>query len=439
MDREAARASEPREDAVVRRVAVALVLVLGLAIRLYLAWTINQRLPNSAQRLTHGDEPGFNDLALALLSGQGMTWPGRPPLYPFWLATLHAVSGESYRLVPYAQAFLGTLTVFLVYRLGRSFTGFLPSLVAALVAAVSYVLTHQSLHFLSEVLFTPVLLAVALSLVKAVREPGWRSAAAAGAWIGISDLVRPTLILFPLFAGLTLLVRLGWRRGLRLAVVLGVATGVVVAPWTAYNYAKWDAFIPLATSNAILWQGSPEYYNLIHEHGYTYMQIWTEVLYPPDSEAPYPYTVEGDAYWTGRAVRSILDEPVTYVRYALEKSVTYWVGDPNADWGNTHVFNFRLLREHGYGRAAVLGLAFARLVLPLLALAGIAVLWRRWREWLPLYAILVYTTLLHAATHAEARLSEPFHPLLLVVVSAAAARLMARASCGPRRPARRSP
>lgn len=56
---------------------------------------------------------------------------------------------------------------------------------------------------------------------------------------------------------------------------------------------------------------------------------------------------------------------------------------------------------------------------PIVALAAAVVLRHRWRHLLPLYAILVYTTLLHAATHAEARLSEPFQPLLLVLIAGA--------------------
>jgi hypothetical protein len=34
-------------------------------------------------------------------------------------------------------------------------------------------------------------------------------------------------------------------------------------------------------------------------------------------------------------------------------------------------------------------------------------------------SMLAYCTLLHALTHAEVRLSEPLHPLLLVVISGA--------------------
>jgi hypothetical protein len=66
------------------------------------------------------------------------------------------------------------------------------------------------------------------------------------------------------------------------------------------------------------------------------------------------------------------------------------------------------------------------------ALLAAVLLRRRWRELLPVYALLVYATLLHAATHAEARLSDPFQPLLIVLVTGAAATLLG----GRRRAAR---
>jgi len=57
--------------------------------------------------------------------------------------------------------------------------------------------------------------------------------------------------------------------------------------------------------------------------------------------------------------------------------------------------------------------------LPIVALFAGILLWRRWRTLLPIYMLLGYCTLLHAATHAEARLSDPLQPFLLILVSGA--------------------
>ena len=61
-----------------------------------------------------------------------------------------------------------------------------------------------------------------------------------------------------------------------------------------------------------------------------------------------------------------------------------------------------------------------------MALGAVLALRDRWRQLLPVYALLVYCTLVHAATHAESRLSEPLQPYLTLLVAGAAAGSRAR-------------
>jgi 4-amino-4-deoxy-L-arabinose transferase-like glycosyltransferase len=400
--------------------------MLGLAIRLLVGWLYNRHQPDDTSWLI-GDEPGYNNTALELLHGQGYTWPGRVPLYPLWLALLHGITGTSYHAVRYIQALLGALTVFLTYRLGRQMFGHTAGLVAALCAACSYVLVHQSLHLLSEVLFTPMVLLATLALWEAWRAPAGRRWMLAGFWIGISALVRPTLLFFPLFLLGPLWLNQGWRRALRAGGLLALTTLLVVLPWLVRNRIKYEAWFPLATSNAFFWQGSPEYYRLLHEQGYTYIRVWSEVIYGPEWREHDPTSVTGDRWWTARALRSIRQDPLTYLRYAGEKLATYWVGDPNADWNDERIFSYGALRRIGFDQNAAIMVMVAR-ALPIVALLALILLWReRGRLW-PLTAVLLYCTLLHALTHAEVRLSEPLQPLLLVLIAGAGVRLYQRRS-----------
>jgi hypothetical protein len=274
---------------------------------------------------------------------------------------------------------------------------------------------------LSEVLFTPLLLLVTLALWRAWREPIPRRFLLAGCWIGVSALVRPTLLFLPLFLLLPLVVSRGARRGLVHGGLILVATLLTVSPWLVRNRIRYDAWFPLATSNAFLWQGSPEYYHLLRDQGYTYLRVWSEVIYGPGWREHNPTSVEGDRWWTARAIRSIRREPLTYLRYAAEKVVTYWVGDPDADWNGERVFSYPALRRIGFGHRAAVQVMLARAV-PILALMAVVLLWRERRRLLPVYGIVVYATLLHAMAHAEVRLSEPFQPLLLILVAGAVVR-----------------
>lgn len=405
---------------------MAIVVLFGLALRLYLSWEWNSTHPNSVQRL-RADEPGYFSLAQGLLEGHGLTWPGRVPLYPLWLAGIFALPGGSFNVVTYAQSFVGATVILLTYLLGRRVFDHRVGLLAALMASCSYILIHQSLRLLSEILYTPATVLVAITLWNALQRPSWRRFVIAGVWIGVSNLIRPTLFLFPFFLAVTLLVMFGWRRGLRYSTALVLTAMLVVLPWMTRNYLRYDAIYPLATSNAFLWQGSPEYYRLIHDEGYTYLDIWNKVIYGPGGEGHDPGSVEGDRYWTQRALRSIASDPVLYARFVAEKLVTYWIGDPNADWGDTHVFNYRALRGFGFSRAVTLQYMIAR-GLAIVALVAIVIVRHRWRTLLPIYLLLGYNMLLHGIGHAEARLSEPLQPLLLILIAGTGVTLLGQFS-----------
>jgi len=146
------------------RLVLVCIMVVGLLLRLDEAHDWNVGLPNSPQRLTLGDEPGYDNLARSLLDGRGFDWPGRVPLYPVWIAAVHAVTGYDYTAVPYAQAFVGAIVIPLTYVLGRSVLGTATGMVAALGAALDPVLIDNTGPVLSEVLYTPVLLGALIYL-----------------------------------------------------------------------------------------------------------------------------------------------------------------------------------------------------------------------------------------------------------------------------------
>jgi hypothetical protein len=307
-----------------RRLALAALTLLALLLRFHAVYRRQLTAPNSPARL-RGDERGYDALARELLAGEPLSWPGRTPGYPAWLAALHRLGGHSYDFIAYAQTLAGAAVVPLTYVLARRLFGVPAALGAAALAAVSHPLVYQATLLQSEVLFTPLVLLVVFALDSALAaadagRPATGRVAWAGALVGLADMVRPTLILFPAFAALVLVARLGVRRGARYAAVYAAAVALVVAPWTARNWQRYHVLLPLATSNAILWQGSPEYYHLTHDRGYRYLDVWEKVLYGHDDDAPDPGDVAGERYWRDRAVRSIRAEPLTYLRYAAEKA-----------------------------------------------------------------------------------------------------------------------
>ena len=403
-----------------RAVVLALLIALGLACRLDAAADFNARHPDNGSWL-RGDESSYDDLARAFIAGNGFNWPGRVPLYPMWLGVIYWWSDGSYHAVGRAQAFLVVPFTVLAYLLGRAVFGPLVGLVTAAFASLSPTDIGWGTRLYSEALYAPVLLGVLLAFWRAMRRPSAARFFWAGALLGASNLVRPGLLFFPPFLLLYLPRRFRWRAVTRYGGLYLGASVLVVTPWVIHNYLKYDALLALQASHAILWQGSPEYYHLVRDQGYTYMRVWDEIIYGPGWKALDPNSVAGDRYWTRRAFQSIAREPFVYLRYACEKLFTLWIGDPNADWGDSRIFDWRALRRLGYSRRQATEYMALR-VLPLIALLAVVMLRRHTRYLAPLYLVLAYTTLLHAATHAEARLSDPLQPVLVMLVAGAVQR-----------------
>jgi 4-amino-4-deoxy-L-arabinose transferase-like glycosyltransferase len=420
-----------------QRWLLAACVLLGLTLRILAAAKWNMGHPDSVARL-HGDEPGYDGLARDIVGGFGMTWPGRTPLYPYWLAALRVVGRGSYDVVNYVQAIAGTLAVPLTFLLGKRLFGVAAGLLAAFLVATNSVLIHQVVLLQTEVLYTPAILLVALALhealaVDADTREGAKRFLLLGVLVGLSDLLRPTLALFPLFVLLAVLVRTRARRALASALLCAAGAAIVVAPWAVRNWNKYHVFLPLATRNAVLWQGSPEYYHLTHDAGYSYMDVWTKVIFDQHDAMPDPGGIDGERAWSARARRSIRAEPLVYLRYSAEKAITFWVGDPQADWDGTFIFNPAVFRAWGASWMLTLQNLVARaLIFP--ALIALVLLRRRWRELLPITSLLLYCTLLHAATAAVARLSDPLQPLLWIVIAGALAQLAASRRTGGRSP-----
>jgi hypothetical protein len=192
----------------------------------------------------------------------------------------------------------------------------------------------------------------------------------------------------------------------------------LLTPWLLHNSIRQQSLFPLQVSKSVVWLASPEYYHLVRDQGYAYEQIWKDVLYSPDAAEHNPNSVAGDRWWTDRALQSIAAEPLVYLSYAVEKIGTFWVGDPNADWGDTQVFNYQGLLRIGLPPLDAKLFMIGR-ILTIVALVAALVVWPKWRTLLPVYALLLYSNLLHAATHAEARLSDPLQPFLLIMLAAA--------------------
>jgi len=327
------------------------------------------------------------------------------------------IFGYSLASILYVQAVVGAAAIPLTFMLARRFTGPINSLVAAALIAVHPSLLFHSTRLYAESIYIVMLLVALLGLLWALEKPLAYRFNLAGAMLAIANPCRPTIMWFPLVLPLLMPPIWNLNRKIGLFAIYVATIAMLTAPWTYHNYRTYNTFLPYSVSKALLWQGSPEYYHLANQKR-TMVDIWAKELNPNLNGGHDPLTIEGDRYFSKRAFTSIFAEPGIYIWYSLQKAVYFWLGNPVSDWPYQSMFNVAAMRPY-YSPLRITGIFAARL-LPVAAFAGLIVLRRRWRDFLPLLAVCGYFTALHALTYSEVRYSEPLYPIVAIIIAIAA-------------------
>lgn len=198
------------------------------------------------------DERDYNALALSLaVRGEYGFHPGervsiRPPLYPTFIAGVYKVFGlENFQAVRLLQAGMSLLTVLVLYRFGSAVycrrTG---ACLAGLYCFYPSMLGANNL-LLTEVLFTLLLCATCLALVRSLQTGSFARLVLAGILMGLGALTRSVLWLFaPVLAIFLLFAWSGkFPRRLLAAGSLILAFGATVAPWSVRNTRMEKTFL----------------------------------------------------------------------------------------------------------------------------------------------------------------------------------------------------
>ncbi len=276
----------------------------------------------------------------------------RTPGYPVFLAGCQAIFGDRTLAVRLVQAVLGTISVYLVYRLTQQVirsnaTASMASgmaipmrcwpapLIAAAIAAVNPYYVLMSSLILSEAVFVPLMVAVLWGLAvlwQKPGEPGVRSkrtaalvAASSGAAAGLAILVRPSWALFlPVILAAWIVSALGDRAAriaaLRGAVIFLLGVSVTMAPWWVRNARIYGRFVPTA-----LWMGASLYDGINpRATGASDMSfLGDREIWPLDEQ-------DQDAELTHRALAFARQNPGQVLKLAANKLGRYWSPWPGA-------------------------------------------------------------------------------------------------------------
>jgi 4-amino-4-deoxy-L-arabinose transferase-like glycosyltransferase len=172
---------------------------------------------------------------------------GHPPGYPFLLALIYKVFGESDAGVQVFQIVCDSLAAVLVLLIAAELLPFGAAVVAGALACIAPQFCWNSILVLPDTLaVAPILLAVLL-LLRADRGRTLLKTLCAGALVGLSCWLRANALLLAPFMALAAVPFL-FARGVRVRASLALVAGafVAVAPLTVRNAVVFGHFIPVS-------------------------------------------------------------------------------------------------------------------------------------------------------------------------------------------------
>jgi tetratricopeptide (TPR) repeat protein len=349
----------------------------------------------------------------------------RAPLYAYSLAVIFAIFENGFLAARILQFLIGSLSVVLIYFLGKRVFSPAAGRIAALLAAVY----GPFIYFEGELLIPVVLLFLTLLVVLAVlateRKPSWLRWLGCGALLGLAAAARPNVLIFLTVLIPWMLVRLRsqkvpWRRSLGAVLVLLVGAVLLMVPVHVHNYRMSKEFLPTMVS-----QGGVNFFigNNRDADGSTAIVPGTRATWwggyydavqlAEEAEGRTLKASEVSAYWFQRGLEFMRDEPDRALRLMAKKLAMFWSGIEIANNKDIYFFSARrpLLKVLLWP-----GTVFCPfgIVAPL-ALAGMIMAWRR-REGRGT-GLLVLLVCAYMATvvlfFVNARFRLPVVPLLL--------------------------
>jgi len=400
-------------------------VVAAVALAVRLAYLLLNTARNPACEFPILDSLVHHEWARALAEG---TWRGgdvyfRAPFYPYLLALFYKIGGSRIAVAMLFQHLIGTATCVLTYALARRLLPPRTALVAGLLAALYWPSVFFEGELLAVTVFTFWCVLSLFLLERARARPRARSLVAAGVALGAAAITRPIVLVFlavvPLVfrparpAGTT---RAWIRSG---ALVLGAAL-VVIAPVLIRNYRVAGTVVPVASSGGV---------NFFIGNN-PYADGRTAIL--PGTGAPWGggeaetvamaeratgrdlSSAEASAWFFRQGVAFIRAEPVASLRLWLHKVWYFWEGPERSN----EKFMYFFWRLSGMGYLPLV----AFWILGPLALAGMALEWRRRRQLALLYLYVAAMMLAVCVFFVNARFREPVIPVLAIFAAAALAR-----------------
>ena len=352
----------------------------------------------------------------------------RAPLWPFTIAGLTLIFGQSDYFARLFLSLVGSGTCVLVYLFARDLFSWRIGVLAGVFAAIYPQLYIYDGWLYTESLYIFLLFAFCYGLYRLQHTPerNWRIWILCGVLLGLLSLTRPNgtivIVLFVIWCAIMV-----WQKFLSLRVTIrGVLFStliaiVLIAPWTIRNYLVSHAFVPIATGDGTVLLGA--YNNMVLTRS-TYpggpKGTWINPIESrPDIVRPFPLhtctppcEVAREAAFKDAAVKWIEDNIKTMPHLLELHFINMW--QPNTYEADLPIVRFPQQQSTQF----VLSMMKTwPIYVFILAALGLIVTLRRWRELLFIYFMIILTIAENIFYYGSARLRSPIEPMLILLAA----------------------
>lgn len=362
-------------------------LVVALGLRL------GSVVMNLHQPLT-GDAGWYEEVGWSLSQGGDVLRHrefSRPPLYPIFISLVYRLFGRSIPVVLMIQAFLGTMTCWFVYLIGKKLGGNWIAILSLAFSAVSFSLVKVSSLLLAESLFTFLFILSILLLLHLCEKGKWGIAVSLGLILGLAILTKASMMVFPIFVLLGILFLQPWsrRKRLLLSFCIMLACWVTLLPWNIRNFVRYGRWTPICTNGGI------SFYSAYRPMEGKLFGIGTEDEVTQYADTHFVSDMDKSRFLFLEGWRAIKENPERLPRLELLKLAYLW-----------SPFDWEILGERVFNATYLFVLPFAFL--------GMALLIKRVKDFWILYIPILYLHFISLLFHGLPRYRLPFEPLLIL-------------------------
>jgi 4-amino-4-deoxy-L-arabinose transferase-like glycosyltransferase len=341
----------------------------------------------------------------------------RAPLWAFIVTAIYAITeGKNV----YARLFFCLLdsgTCALIYLYAKDLFGKRIGFVTGLLAAIYTGLFIYTGWLYTETLYTFLLLAFTYTLYLFQRTGLTRWIIISGVSLALASLTRPNgLFVFGLLIIWVVVLiytrQASWQAAIRAVLIIILITSCLIAPWTLRNYRVAHVFIPIATGSGVVLAGA---YNDTALSDQELLGMWVpgNLIRPPIPQHVH-HSYMGEDENRAYALHWVQTHTSSMPYLLGLHFINMWKPYTSEEGLPVREFPARLSSQITWFL-----MQYMPIPIMLLGALGLVLTWKRWRELLIVYLMILLNIVQCLVFYGSMRFRAPIEPLLLILAGGA--------------------